>query len=77
MAGKSGRSQNDVPENTVNAMIFSWEGIMVLLLCPGQHFLCMVFRILQLKECAQADAGLSGRDIPHAANGLHTGSWRD
>ena len=31
MAGKSGRSINNVPENPVKRMIFSWEGIMVLL----------------------------------------------
>ena len=29
MAGKSGRSINNVPENPVKHMIFSWEGIMV------------------------------------------------
>lgn len=31
MAGKSGRSINNVPENPVKKMIFSWEGIMVVL----------------------------------------------
>ena len=31
MAGKSGRSINNVPESPVKKMIFSWEGILVLL----------------------------------------------
>ncbi len=31
MAGKSGRSINNVPENPIRHMIFSWEGILVLL----------------------------------------------
>lgn len=31
MAGKSGRSINNVPESSVKRMVFSWEGILVLL----------------------------------------------
>ena len=31
MAGKSGRSINNVPKSPVKQMIFSWEGILVLL----------------------------------------------
>ena len=31
MAGKSGRSINNVPQNPVKQMIFSWEGILVIL----------------------------------------------
>ena len=31
MAGKSGRSINNVPESPVKQMIFSWEGILVIL----------------------------------------------
>ena len=30
MAGKSGRSINNVPQSPVKQMIFSWEGILVL-----------------------------------------------
>ena len=32
MAGKSGRSINNVPESPIKHMIFSWEGILVILL---------------------------------------------
>lgn len=31
MAGKSGRSINNVPQNPIKQMIFSWEGILVIL----------------------------------------------
>ena len=31
MAGKSGRSINNVPESPIKHMIFSWEGILVIL----------------------------------------------
>ena len=31
MAGKSGRSINNVPENPMKHIIFSWEGILVIL----------------------------------------------
>ena len=31
MAGKSGRSINNVPESPIKKMIFSWEGILVIL----------------------------------------------
>ncbi len=31
MAGKSGRSINNVPENPIRHIVFSWEGILVLL----------------------------------------------
>ena len=30
MAGKSGRSINNVPENPMKHIIFSWEGILVI-----------------------------------------------
>ncbi|MCD8327371.1 MAG: ABC transporter permease [Lachnospiraceae bacterium] len=42
MAGKSGRSINNVPENPVRKMIFSWEGILVLLLIAVNIF-CSMF----------------------------------
>ena len=78
MAGKSGRSINNVPENPVKKMIFSWEGN------PGSAVYCWSIFSVQwfsefynVEQCAQADAGLSGRSIYHAANGIHTGSWRD
>ncbi len=42
MAGKSGRSINHIPENPVKKMIFSWEGILVLLLI-GINIFCSIF----------------------------------
>lgn len=42
MAGKSGRSINNVPENPVKKAIFSWEGILVLLLIAINIF-CAIF----------------------------------
>ena len=41
MAGKSGRSINNVPENPVKKMIFSWEGILVLLFIAVNIFCAM------------------------------------
>ncbi|MCC8139500.1 MAG: ABC transporter permease [Lachnospiraceae bacterium] len=42
MAGKSGRSINNIPESPVKKMIFSWEGILVLLLIAINIF-CSIF----------------------------------
>lgn len=42
MAGKSGRSINNIPENPVKKVIFSWEGILVLLLI-GINIFCALF----------------------------------
>ena len=42
MAGKSGRSINNVPESPVKRMIFSWEGILVLVLV-GVNIFCACF----------------------------------
>ena len=41
MAGKSGRSINNVPESLVKKMIFSWEGILVLLFIAVNIFCAM------------------------------------
>ena len=41
MAGKSGRSINNVPESPVKKMIFSWEGILVLLFIAVNIFCAM------------------------------------
>ena len=41
MAGKSGRSINNVPESSVKKMIFSWEGILVLLFIAVNIFCAM------------------------------------
>ena len=41
MAGKSGRSINNVPEGPVKKMIFSWEGILVLLFIAVNIFCAM------------------------------------
>ncbi len=42
MAGKSGRSISNVPENPIRHMIFSWEGILVLLFIAVNIF-CVFF----------------------------------
>ncbi|HIZ23442.1 MAG TPA: ABC transporter permease [Candidatus Blautia faecigallinarum] len=42
MAGKSGRSINNVPESSVKRIIFSWEGILVLLFIAVNIF-CAFF----------------------------------
>ncbi|MCD7867696.1 MAG: ABC transporter permease [Clostridiales bacterium] len=42
MAGKSGRTINNVPESPVKKMIFSWEGILVLVLI-GINIFCAIF----------------------------------
>jgi len=42
MAGKSGRSINNVPESPVKKMLLSWEGILVLLLI-GVNIFCKFF----------------------------------
>ena len=43
MAGKSGRSINNVPKSPVKQMIFSWEGILVLPVYCSKYFLCKLF----------------------------------
>lgn len=42
MAGKSGRSINNIPESPVKKMILSWEGVLVLLLI-GINIFCAMF----------------------------------
>ena len=42
MAGKSGRSINNIPESPVKKMILSWEGILVLILI-GVNIFCALF----------------------------------
>ena len=42
MAGKSGRTINNVPESSVKRMILSWEGILVLVLI-GVNIFCAFF----------------------------------
>ena len=42
MAGKSGRSINNIPESSVKRTIFSWEGILVLVLI-GVNIFCAFF----------------------------------
>ena len=50
MAGKSGRSINNVPENPVKRMIFSWEGIMVLLFVLVNIFCAWYSEFYNLKS---------------------------
>lgn len=42
MAGKSGRSINNVPESPIKRIIFSWEGILILVLI-GVNIFCKWF----------------------------------
>ncbi|MCF0133115.1 MAG: ABC transporter permease [Blautia sp.] len=42
MAGKSGRSINNVPESSIKKILFSWEGILVILLI-GINIFCSFF----------------------------------
>jgi len=42
MAGKSGRTINNIPESPVKKAIFSWEGILVLVLI-GVNIFCAIF----------------------------------
>ena len=50
MAGKSGRSINNVPESPVKKMIFSWEGILVLLFIAVNIFCAMFSEFYNLKS---------------------------
>ena len=43
MAGKSGRTISNVPQSPIKSIILSWEGILVLVLVAGQHFLLNCF----------------------------------
>lgn len=42
MAGKSGRSINNIPENPIKKALISWEGILILLLI-GVNIFCSMF----------------------------------
>ena len=42
MAGKSGRSINNIPESPIKKAILSWEGILVLVLV-GVNIFCALF----------------------------------
>ena len=46
MAGKSGRSINNVPKSPVKQMIFSLGGILVLLFIAVNIFCANFFRVL-------------------------------
>ena len=72
MAGKSGRSINNVPQNPIKQMIFSWEGILVILFILVNIF-CASFS----EFYPQTDAGLSGRSISHASYGIYSCSRRN
>lgn len=50
MAGKSGRSINNVPESPVKKMIFSWEGILVLLFVAVNIFCAFFSEFYNLKS---------------------------
>lgn len=50
MAGKSGRSINNVPKNPVKQMIFSWEGILVLLFIAVNIFCSFFSEFYNLKS---------------------------
>ena len=50
MAGKSGRSINNVPKSPVKQMIFSWEGIPVLLFIAVNIFCANFSEFYNLKS---------------------------
>ena len=50
MAGKSGRSINNVPKSPVKQMIFSWEGILVLLFIAVNIFCANFSEFYNLKS---------------------------
>ena len=50
MAGKSGRSINNVPESPIKRMIFSWEGVLVLLFILINVFCAFYSEFYNLKN---------------------------
>ena len=50
MAGKSGRSINNVPESSVKRMLFSWEGILIILFILVNVFCVMFSEYYNLKS---------------------------
>lgn len=50
MAGKSGREINNVPESPVKRMIFSWEGILVIVFILVNIFCAMFSEFYNLKN---------------------------
>ena len=50
MAGKSGRSINNVPENPMKHIIFSWEGILVILFILVNIFCASFSEFYNLKS---------------------------
>lgn len=50
MAGKSGRSINNVPESSVKQMLFSWEGILIILFILVNIFCTMFSEYYNLKS---------------------------
>ena len=50
MAGKSGRSINNVPESPIKRMIFSWEGVLVILFILINVFCAFYSEFYNLKN---------------------------
>lgn len=50
MAGKSGRSINNVPENPMKHIVFSWEGILVILFILVNIFCASFSEFYNLKS---------------------------
>lgn len=50
MAGKSGRSINNVPENPIKKMLFSWEGILVIVFILVNIFCAWFSEFYNLKN---------------------------
>ena len=74
MAGKSGRSINNVPKSPVKQMIFSWEGILVLLFIAVNIFCANFSEFYNLKSLLRQ---MPVRNLLDAADGIHSGTWRD
>ena len=77
MAGKSGRSINNVPENPMKHIIFSWEGILVILFILVNIFCASFSEFYNYEECSSSDAGLPCRGIHDVPDGVHPGIRRD
>ena len=77
MAGKSGRSINNVPESSVKRMVFSWEGILVLLFIAVNIFCAFFSEYYNLSSLLRQIAGISGRGILNDTYGIYTDTWRN
>ncbi len=77
MAGKSGRSINNVPESPVKKMIFSWEGILVLLFIAVNIFCAMFSEYYNLSSLLRQMPVYLAEVFMMLPIGIYPGTWRD